>query len=177
MPINRFSALNLLYELDLQSDEQAAAFLEEPRGAGRCHPHVGRCRHLGGRARTLRDVFQGYTPQAVGAWIPPELDKSVASRVPTRTNDDDPLFRRQVPVDARAQVSPRCSNVCSTTRISICCWGWNIARPRPPFPRSPRFHWPDRRIFDHRYGKLPTGRSASSTRPSTPNGSQQRRRW
>ena len=90
MPINR-TTLNALYGLDLQTDEEAAAFL-----ASRAEPVEV--------VRTSRDVvvsaigtdlyerfFQGYTRKQ-WALDPSELDKSVTSRVPTRTNTDDRYF-------------------------------------------------------------------------------------
>ena len=90
MPINR-TTLNLLYDLDLQTDEAAADFL-----AARAEPVE--------KVRTSEDVvvsavgrelyetfFQGYTRKQWGL-DPSELDKSVTSRVPTRTNTDDRYF-------------------------------------------------------------------------------------
>ncbi|MBP1804804.1 UDP-galactopyranose mutase [Rubellimicrobium aerolatum] len=90
MPINR-TTLNGLYNLNLQSDEDAAAFL-----AAQAEPVED--------IRTSRDVvvnavgrhlyetfFQGYTRKQWGL-DPSELDKSVTSRVPTRTSLDDRYF-------------------------------------------------------------------------------------
>ncbi|QQO45272.1 UDP-galactopyranose mutase [Paracoccus sp. MC1862] len=90
MPINR-TTLNQLYGLSLSSDEEAAAFL-----ASRAEPVAD--------IRTSRDVvvnavgrelyetfFQGYTRKQWGL-DPSQLDKSVTSRVPTRTNTDDRYF-------------------------------------------------------------------------------------
>ncbi|WGM30497.1 UDP-galactopyranose mutase [Brevundimonas sp. NIBR11] len=90
MPINR-TTLNTLYDLDLQTDEDAAEFL-----AARAEPVE--------KVRTSEDVvvsavgrelyetfFQGYTRKQWGL-DPSELDKSVTSRVPTRTNTDDRYF-------------------------------------------------------------------------------------
>ena len=90
MPINR-TTLNALYGVDLQSDEQAEAFL-----ASRAEPVE--------KIRTSEDVvisavgrelyetfFRGYTRKQWGL-DPSELDKSVTARVPTRTNIDDRYF-------------------------------------------------------------------------------------
>ena len=90
MPINR-TTLNGLYGLNLQTEEDAAAFL-----ASRAEPVED--------IRTSRDVvvnavgrhlyetfFQGYTRKQWGL-DPSELDKSVTSRVPTRTDTDDRYF-------------------------------------------------------------------------------------
>jgi UDP-galactopyranose mutase len=90
IPINR-TTLNMLFNLDLQSDEDAAAFL-----ATRAEPVDV--------IRTSRDVvvsavgehlyqlfFEGYTRKQWGI-DPSELDKAVTARVPTRTNADDRYF-------------------------------------------------------------------------------------
>ena len=90
IPINR-TTLNALYGLDLRTDEAAAAFL-----ASRAEPVA--------RIQTSEDVvvsavgrelyelfFQGYTRKQWGV-DPSGLDKSVTSRVPTRTNTDDRYF-------------------------------------------------------------------------------------
>jgi UDP-galactopyranose mutase len=90
IPINR-TTLNQLFGLSLQSDEEAAAYL-----ASRAEPVA--------EIRTSEDVvvsavgrelyelfFRGYTRKQWGL-DPSELDKSVTSRVPTRTNTDDRYF-------------------------------------------------------------------------------------
>jgi UDP-galactopyranose mutase len=90
IPINR-TTLNALYGLELANEEEAAAFL-----ASRAEPvetiatsedvvvsQVGR--HL------YETFFRGYTRKQWGL-DPSELDKSVTSRVPTRTDTDDRYF-------------------------------------------------------------------------------------
>ena len=90
MPINR-TTLNLLYSLDLRSDEQAEAYL-----ASRAEPvdkvvtsedvvvsAVGR--------ELYETFFRGYTRKQWGL-DPSQLDRSVTARVPTRTNTDDRYF-------------------------------------------------------------------------------------
>lgn len=90
MPINR-TTLNALYGLELRDEAAAQAFLETR--AEKIDP-----------IRTSRDVvinqigtalyqtfFEGYTRKQWGL-DPSELDKSVTSRVPTRTNTDDRYF-------------------------------------------------------------------------------------
>jgi UDP-galactopyranose mutase len=90
MPINR-TTLNGLYNLNLQTDEDAAAFL-----AAQAEPVE--------KIETSRDVvvnavgthlyetfFQCYTRKQWGL-DPSQLDKSVTSRVPTRTSLDDRYF-------------------------------------------------------------------------------------
>lgn len=90
MPINR-TTINCLYNLDLSSDKEAEAFL-----ASRAEPvspvvtsadvvisKVGR--------ELYETFFKGYTRKQWGM-DPSELDKSVTSRVPTRTDTDDRYF-------------------------------------------------------------------------------------
>ena len=90
MPINR-TTLNILYGRDLQTEEAAASFL-----ASRAEP-VERIRTsedvvLSAVGRDLYETFfRGYTRKQWGM-DPSELDKSVTSRVPTRTSDDNRYF-------------------------------------------------------------------------------------
>ena len=90
IPINR-TTLNALFDLDLTTDEEAAAYL-----ASRAEPVAD--------IRTSEDVvvnavgrelyelfFRGYTRKQWGL-DPSELDKQVTSRIPTRTNTDDRYF-------------------------------------------------------------------------------------
>ena len=91
IPINR-TTLNGLYGLSLSTDEEAADYL-----ASRAEPVDV--------VKTSRDVvvnavgqhlyetfFQGYTRKQWGL-DPSQLDKSVTSRVPTRTSTDDRYFQ------------------------------------------------------------------------------------
>ena len=90
IPINR-TTLNKLFELSLRTDEEAAAYL-----ASRAEP-VDRIRTsedvvVSAVGRELYELFfQGYTRKQWGL-DPSQLDKSVTSRVPTRTNTDDRYF-------------------------------------------------------------------------------------
>jgi UDP-galactopyranose mutase len=90
IPIN-MTTLNRLYDLDLKTEEEAAAFL-----ASRAEKVED--------IRTSEDVvinqigrelyekfFRGYTRKQWGL-DPSQLDKMVTSRVPTRTNEDDRYF-------------------------------------------------------------------------------------
>ena len=90
MPINR-TTLNLLYGLDLHTEEDAAAFLAsraEPREDIRTSEDVV----ISSVGRDLYEkFFRGYTRKQ-WALDPSELDKSVAARVPARTNTDDRYF-------------------------------------------------------------------------------------
>ena len=90
MPINR-TTLNGLYGLDLSSDEDVERFL-----ASRAEPmEVIRTSEDVVVSKVGRDLyerfFQNYTRKQWGL-DPSQLDKSVTSRVPTRTNTDDRYF-------------------------------------------------------------------------------------
>lgn len=90
MPINR-TTLNTLYDLDLKSDNEVSAFLAdraEPVDVVRTSEDVV----INAIGRDLYEkFFRGYTRKQ-WALDPSELDKSVTSRVPTRTNTDDRYF-------------------------------------------------------------------------------------
>lgn len=90
MPINR-TTLNLLYGLNLSSDAEAAAYfaaVAEPASPVRTSEDVV----VAGVGRDLYETFfRGYTRKQWGM-DPSELDKSVAARVPARSNTDDRYF-------------------------------------------------------------------------------------
>ncbi|MBX4159319.1 UDP-galactopyranose mutase, partial [Lactiplantibacillus plantarum] len=83
--------LNRLYDLDLQTDEAAATFLAtraEPVPIVRTSEDVV----VSAIGRDLYETFfRGYTRKQWGL-DPSDLDKSVTSRVPTRTDTDDRYF-------------------------------------------------------------------------------------
>ena len=90
IPINR-TTLNLLYDANLQTDEEAAAFL-----ASRAEPvediRTSEDVVIDAVGRELYELFfRGYTRKQWGL-DPSELDKQVTSRIPTRTNTDDRYF-------------------------------------------------------------------------------------
>ena len=90
IPINR-TTLNSLFDLDLQTDEEAAAYLAsraEPVDEIRTSEDVV----VNAVGRELYELFfRGYTRKQWGL-DPSELDKQVTSRIPTRTNTDDRYF-------------------------------------------------------------------------------------
>ena len=90
IPINR-TTLNKLFGLDLKTDEEAAEYLAsraEPVDEIRTSEDVV----VNAVGRELYELFfQGYTRKQWGL-DPSELDKSVTSRIPTRTNTDDRYF-------------------------------------------------------------------------------------
>ena len=90
IPINR-TTLNTLFDLDLKTDEEAAAYL-----ASRAEPvediQTSEDVVINAVGRELYELFfRGYTRKQWGL-DPSELDKQVTSRIPTRTNTDDRYF-------------------------------------------------------------------------------------
>jgi UDP-galactopyranose mutase len=90
IPINR-TTLNKLFDADLKTDEDAAAYLAdraEPVEEIRTSEDVV----INAVGRELYELFfRGYTRKQWGL-DPSELDKQVTSRIPTRTNTDDRYF-------------------------------------------------------------------------------------
>jgi UDP-galactopyranose mutase len=153
MPINR-TTLNLLYRAGLTSDAEAEAYL-----AGRAEPVE--------KIRTSEDVvvskvgrelyetfFRGYTRKQWGM-DPSELDKSVTSRVPTRTNDDDRYFTdsfQAMPADGyTAMFQNMLDQPGITLELSV---EFEDVRNDAVFDKL-IFTGPIDEYFDHRYGKLP----------------------
>ena len=90
IPIN-MTTLNKLYGLNMTTEQEAADFL-----AGRAEPvadiQTSEDVVINGIGRELsQKFFRGYTRKQWGL-DPSQLDKSVTSRIPTRTNTDDRYF-------------------------------------------------------------------------------------
>ena len=90
IPINR-TTLNLLFDANLETDEDAAAYL-----AARAEPvdeiTTSQDVVVNAVGRELYELFfRGYTRKQWGL-DPSDLDKQVTSRIPTRTNTDDRYF-------------------------------------------------------------------------------------
>ena len=107
IPINR-TTLNVLFDLDLKTDEEAADYLALARRAGRGHPDLRGRRRSTPSGRELYELFfRGYTRKQWGL-DPSELDKQVTARIPTRTNTDDRYFTDTFQAMPRTAI-PRCS--------------------------------------------------------------------
>jgi UDP-galactopyranose mutase len=90
IPINR-TTLNLLFDLDLKTDEEAAAYLAS-RAETVEEIKTSEDVVINAVGRELYELFfQGYTRKQWGI-DPSGLDKSVTARIPTRTNTDDRYF-------------------------------------------------------------------------------------
>jgi UDP-galactopyranose mutase len=90
IPINR-TTINMLYGLQLATDDAVEAYLESVREP---HPNPRTSEEvvLGSVGGDLCDkFFRGYTRKQWGLDLS-ELSAGVAARIPTRTNDDDRYF-------------------------------------------------------------------------------------
>jgi UDP-galactopyranose mutase len=153
MPINR-TTLNLLYGLELQTEEDAAAFLAsraEPVDVVRTSEDVV----VSAVGRDLYEkFFQGYTRKQWGM-DPSELDKAVTSRVPTRTNTDDRYFTdsfQAMPAEGFTRMFER---ILDHPNIDVLL-GVDYKDAREAYPHDHLvFTGPIDEYFDHRYGKLP----------------------
>jgi len=153
MPINR-TTLNLLYDLDLQTDDQAADWLAaraEPVETIRTSEDVV----VSAVGRELYETFfQGYTRKQWGL-DPSELDKSVTSRVPTRTNTDDRYFTdtfQAMPLDGYTRMFERMldhENIRVETGVD-----YRDILDEVTFDRL-IYTGPIDEFFDHCYGPLP----------------------
>lgn len=153
MPINR-TTLNLLYGLDLQTEEDAAAFLAsraEPVDVVRTSADVV----ISAIGRDLYEkFFQGYTRKQWGM-DPSELDKSVTSRVPTRTNTDDRYFTdslQAMPAEGYTRMFER---MLDHPNIDLLL-GVDYCEAREAYPHDHLvFTGPIDEYFGFRFGKLP----------------------
>jgi len=151
MPINR-ATINGFFGTNL-APQEVEAFLETKAE----HP---------GTIRTSADVvlskvgrelyeafFQGYTRKQWGL-DPSELDKSVTSRVPTRTNDDDRYFIdrfQQMPLHGYTRMFEAMLDHPNIT----CVTGTEYTAIDSATYDQLIFTGPIDEFFGHRYGKLP----------------------
>jgi len=153
MPINR-TTLNQLYGLSLASDAEAQAFLDaraepvEPivTSADVVVSKVGR--------ELYETFFRGYTRKQWGM-DPSELDKSVTSRVPTRTDTDDRYFTdsfQAMPAEGYTKMfAAMLDHPNITVELGI---DFAETRDRVTFDRLV-FTGPIDEYFDHVHGALP----------------------
>jgi UDP-galactopyranose mutase len=153
IPINR-TTLNKLYGLDLTTDEQAAAYL-----ASRAEPVA--------QIRTSEDVvvsavgrelyekfFQGYTRKQWGI-DPSGLDRSVTSRVPTRTNTDDRYFNDSFQAMPKLGFTHMFGNMLDHDNITVVTeTEFADVRDEVLYDQLV-FTGPVDEFFGHRYGALP----------------------
>jgi UDP-galactopyranose mutase len=153
MPINR-TTLNALYDLDLRTDADVEAFLAsraEPVEPIRTSADVV----ISKVGRELYETFfQGYTRKQWGM-DPSELDKSVTSRVPTRTNTDDRYFtdsHQAMPLHGFTRMFEA---MLDHPNIDVML-GVEYRQVRDAYPHDHLvFTGPIDEYFDYRYGRLP----------------------
>ncbi|RDE06159.1 UDP-galactopyranose mutase [Sphingomonas aracearum] len=153
IPINR-TTLNALFDAELTSDEEAAAFL-----AARAEPVE--------QVRTSADVvisavgqelyklfFRGYTRKQWGL-DPSELDKAVTARVPTRTNTDDRYFTDTYQAMPAAGYTAMFAAMLDHPNITVRT-GVDFAEVRDSVSYDQLVYTgPIDEYFDHCHGKLP----------------------
>ena len=153
MPINR-TTVNTLYGLNLQTDDQVEAFFAskaEPVDVIRTSEDVV----VSKIGRELYErFFRGYTRKQ-WALDPSELDKSVTSRVPTRTNTDDRYFTdtfQAMPADGYTRMF---ENIVDHDNIDLMLGvDFEDVRDEVVYDKLV-YTGPIDEYFDHRYGKLP----------------------
>ena len=153
IPINR-TTVNALYGLDLRSDEQAADFLKsraEPVDPIRTSEDVV----VSAVGRELYETFfQGYTRKQWGI-DPSELDKSVTSRVPTRTNTDDRYFTDSFQNMPKLGYTHMFETMLDHENITVCTQTALADVRDAVLYDNLVFSGPIDEFFDHRYGALP----------------------
>jgi len=153
IPINR-TTLNELFDLDLKTDEEAADYL-----ASRAEPvediRTSEDVVVNAVGRELYELFfRGYTRKQ---WDldPSQLDKSVTSRIPTRTNTDDRYFTdtfQAMPKDGYTKMFERMlDNPLIEIRTGV---DFRDVRDEVDFNHL-IFTGPIDEYFDFRFGKLP----------------------
>ncbi|UCJ15471.1 UDP-galactopyranose mutase [Pseudomonas sp. MM211] len=153
VPINR-TTLNALYDLHLESDEDAAVYL-----ASRAEPvaaiHTSEDVVVNQIGRELYEkFFRGYTRKQWGL-DPSQLDKMVTSRVPTRTNTDDRYFTdtfQQMPLEGYTRMFER---ILDHPNISVRL-NTDYRQIRDEVEHGHLIYCgPVDEYFDHCFGKLP----------------------
>jgi UDP-galactopyranose mutase len=153
MPINR-STLNMLYNINLDSEEAAAAFLAaraEPVSVVRTSEDVV----ISAIGRELYETFfRGYTRKQWGL-DPSELDKSVTARVPTRTNTDDRYFTDQYQAMPQDGYTAMFASMLSHPNISVRLGvDYRDLGPEITFDHTV-YTGPIDEFYGYRFGKLP----------------------
>src|SRR5215211_2054427 len=152
IPIN-LNTINTLYGLNLTSFEVEEFYkrVAEPRDQVRTSEDVV----VNAVGRELYEkFFRNYTRQQWGLH-PSELDASVTSRVPTRTNRDDRYFTDTYQAMPRHGFTRMFENMLDSPNIKILlnCDYREIVK-HIPF-REMIYTGPVDSFFDYRYGKLP----------------------
>jgi UDP-galactopyranose mutase len=153
IPINR-TTLNLLFDLDLRTDEEAADYL-----ASRAEPvddvQTSEGVVISAVGRELYELFfQGYTRKQWGL-DPSELDRSVTARIPTRTNTDDRYFTDRFQAMPRDGYTKMFERMLDHPLIEIRT-GVDFRDVRDQVvARQIVYTGPIDEYFDYRFGRLP----------------------
>ena len=153
IPINR-TTVNALYGLSLETEDEVQAFYDE-RAEPSDYVRTSEDAVVSKVGRDLYEkFFRGYTRKQ---WQrdPSELDKSVASRIPTRTGTDDRYFTdafQNMPADGYTAMFAR---MLDHPNIEVRV-GVDFFAVRDEIERSHTvFTGPIDRYFDRCYGRLP----------------------
>jgi UDP-galactopyranose mutase len=153
IPINR-TTLNALFDLDLQTDEEAAEYLAtraEPVAEIKTSEDVV----INAVGRELYELFfQGYTRKQWGI-DPSGLDKAVTARIPTRTNTDDRYFGDKHQIMPKDGYTAMFANMLDHPNITLMLGtDWDEVKDQVRAGHIV-FTGPIDEYFGYRFGKLP----------------------
>lgn len=153
IPINR-TTVNRLFSLNLQSDEAVEKFYQsqaEPRETIASSEDV----IVGRVGRDLYEKFFRYYTRKQWGLDPSELDRSVTSRVPIRTNDDDRYFGDTFQAMPRGGYTRMFEAMLAHPNIKIMLnTDFNEIRHDIPYKRL-IYTGPIDAFFGYRFGRLP----------------------
>jgi UDP-galactopyranose mutase len=153
IPINR-TTLNMLFGVELRTDDEAAAYL-----ASRAQPvdeiTTSEDVVINAVGRELYELFfQGYTRKQWGL-DPSELDKSVTARIPTRTNTDDRYFADTFQAMPKHGYTKMFENMLDHPLIEVRTGvDYRDVRDEVEYDHL-IYTGPIDEYFEHRFGKLP----------------------
>jgi UDP-galactopyranose mutase len=153
IPINR-NTLNALYDLELKTDEEAAAYLEqvrEPVESIKTSEDVV----INAVGRDLYEkFFKHYTRKQWGL-DPSQLNSSVTARIPTRTNTDNRYFTDTFQVMPRDGYTVMFENILNHPNITVELGVDFMAMRENCSYKHLVYTGPIDQFYDYRFGKLP----------------------
>jgi UDP-galactopyranose mutase len=153
IPINR-TTLNKLFDLDLKTDEDAAAYLAS-RAETVDEIKTSEDVVINAVGRELYELFfQGYTRKQWGI-DPSGLDKAVTARIPTRTNTDDRYFGDKHQIMPADGYTVMFENMLTHPNIDVLLEADYRDVRQVVSADHIVFTGPIDEYFDFRYGKLP----------------------
>ena len=152
MPINR-TTVNRFFGVELAEDEVDAFLVARAESVAEVRTSADVVLSRVGR-ELYETFFQGYTRKQWGL-DPSQLDKSVTSRVPTRTDDDDRYFQDRFQQMPRHGYAPMFQRMLRHPNIEVA-----LETDYADAVRGRRFGHivftgPVDEYFGHRFGKLP----------------------